>query len=575
MSPLSKRLKFTFTYSHKCILFIFLLSAVICSPLYTSGFFEGHDYWAHAMRLTSTFDGLSDGQFPPQIGTQSDAYGYSWNIFYGPLSNYIVVFFRALTFWIPGAGTALAYKLFIFSTFFFSGLFMFRLAREGLKNENTALLAACLYLLAPYRIVDAFERFAVGELLVFVFLPLVFHGFYSLYYGDKSKSFYLAVGFAGVVLSHMISTVLIFAAGAAIVLVNIKQAFKKQNLLHLAANAAFAVGISAFFVFPLLEAKGAADYFAFTGGMQKDVRGHAAYPFQLFFSKMDFDELPVSQFRDSIANEMPQVIGLVFVACLLALPFIAGKLKGKAQHRGLFAFTAAGILCCLLSTSLVPWGRLQAHFPAIANLQHPWRFLMPAVFFLSIASAVIIKLMAGKLEFKHIFAIVLISLVYISPLIASTDIRLDRADIYDGSYFNDYMPQRAYENPDYTDNRSHDAEVIGGSAELTEQSINGSKVTLHVYAKTDCVIELPFFFYPGHKAQAADGTALEVMQSPNGFVCLSLPAGFDGTISTAFKGTPITKISLAVSAVSVIGGAILLYLRSRKKRAPAKAAERT
>lgn len=567
MSPLRKRFKFTFTYSHKCILFIFLLSAVLCAPLYTSGFFEGHDYWAHAMRLTSTLDGISDGQLPPQIGTRPEAYGYSWNLFYGPLSNYIVVFFRALTFWLPGFGTAAAYKLFIFSTFFFSGLFMFRLVREALKNENTALLAACLYLLAPYRIVDAFERFAVGELLVFVFLPLVFHGFYSLYYGDKTKTWYLAVGFAGVVLSHMISTVFIIAAGAAIVLANIKQAFKKQNLLHLAVNAAFAVGISSFFVFPLFEAKGAADYFAFTGGMQKDVYGHATFPFQLFFGKMDFDELPVSQFRDTLANEMPQVIGLVFIACLLALPFVFGKLRGKKRRRGLLAFTAAGVLCCALATTLVPWGRLQAHFPAIANLQHPWRFLMPALFFLSIACALIIQLIVEKLEIKHIFIIVLISLVYISPLIASTDIRLDRDNIYDDSYFNDYLPQRAFENLDYTKSRSHNAELIDGVAELSEQSINGSKVTLHISAKTDCTVELPFFFYPGHQARSSDGTAIKMHESPNGFVCFTLPAGFDGTVSTAFKGTPITKISLVISAVSVLAFAALIYLSHKKRRA--------
>mgnify|MGYP000039635592 CR=1 FL=1 len=151
MLALRKRWGKSHTYTGKCIFFLFLLSLVLCAPLYTQGFFDGHDYWAHAMRITSTMNGLSDGQIPPQIGTEANAYGYSWNLFYGPLSNYLVVFFRMLTIWIPGATMALAYKLFIFSTFFFSGFFLFRFVREVVKNENTALLAACLYLLAPYR----------------------------------------------------------------------------------------------------------------------------------------------------------------------------------------------------------------------------------------------------------------------------------------------------------------------------------------------------------------------------------------------------------------------------------------
>lgn len=565
MTGLKKRFKFT--YSHKCILFIFMLSVVLCAPLYTQGFFEAHDYWAHAMRITSTMDGLSDGQFPPQIGTQTEAFGYSWNLFYGPLSNYIVVLFRALTAVIPGAGLVTAYKLFIFSTFFFSGLFLFRFVREAVGDENTALLAACLYLLAPYRIVDAFERLAVGEMLVFVFLPLVFHGFYSLYYGDKSKSWYLAVGFAGVVLSHMISTLFIFAAAVVIVLANIKHTFKKPVLLHLIVNACFAVGISAFFVLPFLEAKGAAEYFVFTGGMRKDVGGHAAHLFQIFFSKMDFDELPVSQMPDNLSNEMPQVVGLVFIACLLVLPFVAGKLTEKVQRKRLYAFTAAGVLCCVLATSLVPWGWLQPKIPVIGNIQHPWRFLMLAVFFLSIVSAVVIRLMVEKLEIKHIFIIVLISLVYVSPLIASTDIQTDRTNIYDGSYINDYMPQRAYDNRDYTDSRSYDAEVISGTGEISGQQINGSKVNFNLNAGTDCVVELPFFFYPGHHVQTSDGAVLDVRESPNGFVCFDVPKGFSGSVSTAFKGTAVTKISFAVSVLSVAAFAILIYLNSRGKLA--------
>lgn len=565
MLSLRERWGKSHTYTCKCIFFLFLLSLVLCAPLYTQGFFEGHDYWAHAMRITSTMDGLSDGQIPPQIGTQANAYGYSWNLFYGPLSNYLVVFFRILTIWIPGATMALAYKLFIFSTFFFSGFFLFRFVREVVKNENTALLAACLYLLAPYRIVDAFMRLAVGEMLVFVFLPLVFHGFYSLYYGDKTKSWYLAAGFAGVILSHMISTLFLLIAGVVVALANVRKTFQKQTLLHLAVNAGFAIGISAFFVFPLLEAKGAAEYFAFAGGMQKDVGGHAAYLFQLFFSKMEFDSLPVSHLRDTISNEMPQVAGLVFIACLLALPFVAGKLTQKTQRRQFFAFTAAGVICCVLSTSLIPWGWLQEKLPAVGNLQHPWRFLMLAVFFLSIVSAVVIQLLAGKLEFKHIFLVVLISLVYLSPLIASTDIQLNRMDIYDDTYFKDYMPQRAYEHMDYTENRSHDVEVLSGDAALAEQDIHGSKVTVHIDAASESVIELPFFYYPGHQVQTSGGTRLQTRESPNGFVCFTVPAGFQGTVSTAFRGTMVTKISFLVSVISVLGLAALVYWRSRRR----------
>ncbi len=565
MFSLRRRLKPENAYIRKCILFLFLLSFVVCAPLYIQGFFDAHDYWAHAMRLTSTMSGLQDGQFPPQVSPTENSFGMSWNLFYGPLSNYIVIFFRVLTFWIPGSSTVLAYKLFIFSTFFFSGYFMFRFVLEVSKNENIALLAACLYITAPYRIVDAFIRLAAGELLVFIFMPMVFHGFYSLFYGNKRKTFYLAVGFAGIAISHMISSLFLIIVGIVIVMINIKKVFKKEYLLPLLTNAAFALGISAFFLLPMLQAKGAADYFAFTGGMEKDVAYHASYLYQILFGKMDFNSLVWSQPPTTIKDEVPQVLGLPFVACLMALPFVYSKLQQKQQRRQVLAFTFGGIACVILATSLIPWGWLQSHFSAIGLIQHSWRFLLLAVFLLSIVSAVVIRLLVPNLEFKHIFILVLISLVYISPLITSTDNVINRTSIYGDNYMKDYMPQKAYDNMDYVENRSHDILVLSGNAELTNQSINGTKTQVTVNAVQESVLEYPYFFYPGYKITNSDGTEFEVKESANGFVSITVPAGFQGTIQSAFRGTLLTKVSLIISILSAGGLIALEFLRRRKK----------
>lgn len=565
MFSLRRRLKPENSYLRKCILFLFLLSFVVCAPLYIQGFFDSHDYWAHAMRLTSTMTGLQDGQFPPLISPTENAFGMSWNLFYGPLSNYIVIFFRILTCWIPGASMVLAYKLFIFSTFFFSGYFMFQFVREVSKNENIALLAACLYITAPYRIVDAFIRLAAGELLVFIFMPMVFHGFYNLFYGNKKKVFYLAIGFAGIAISHMISSLFLIIAGVIIVLVNIKKVFKKEYLFPLLSNAAFAIGISAFFLLPMLQAKGAADYFAFTGGMEKDVGYHASYLYQILFGKMDFNTLVWSQPPDTIQNEMPQVLGLPFVVCLMALPFVYGKLQKKQQRGQILAFTLGGIACVVLATSLIPWSWLQKQFSAIGLIQHSWRFLMLAVFLLSVVSAVVIRLLVPKLELKHVLILVLISLVYISPLITSTANVIDRTEIYGDSYMKDYMPQKAYDNMDYVDSRSHDILILSGSADLTGQSIDGTKTKVTVNTAQETILEYPYFYYPGYKITGSDGTEFEVKESSNGFVSITVPAGYQGTINSAFRGTMLTKVSLVISVLSAGGLIALEILRRRKK----------
>lgn len=565
MFSIRRRLKPENAYARKCILFIFLLCFVVCAPLYIQGFFDAHDCSAHAARLSSTIAGLRDGQIPPQVNAMEGSFGMSWNLFYGPLSNYIVVFFYALTGWIPGVTTALAYKLFIFSTFFFSGYFMFRLVQEVSRNENIALLAACLYITAPYRIGDAFMRLAVGEMLVFTFMPMIFHGFYSLFYGDKKKTYYLAIGFAGIAISHMISSLFMIIVGVIFVLANIKKAFRKEYFLPLLANALFAVGISAFFLFPMLQAKGAADYFAFTGGMEKDVSYHASYLYQILFGKMDFDVLTWSQPPTTIKDEFPQILGLPFVVCLMALPFVYGQIQQKQPRRQILALALGGVASVILCTSIVPWDKLNACFPAVGLIQHPWRFLMIATFVLSIVSAVVVHLLVSKLELKHIMLLVLLCLVYISPLITSTDIRIDYTHIGAGGYMKDYMPQRAYDNMDYVDNRSGDILILSGSAEVSDQSIHGTKTQITVSAAEETVLEYPYFFYPGYKITGADGTSFKITESPNGFLSVTLPAGYQGVIHSAFRGTALTKISLVISLLSAGGLAALVLLRRKKQ----------
>ena len=194
---------------------------------------------------------------------------------------------------------------------------------------------------------------------------------------------------------------------------------------------------------------------------------------------------------------------------------------------------------------------------------------MLAVFLLSIVSAVVVRLLVPKLEFKHIFILVLISLLYISPLIASTDNVINRTDIYGDNYMQDYMPQKAYDNMDYVENRSHDILVLSGNAELTNQSINGTKTQVTVNAVQESVLEYPYFYYPGYKITGSDGTEFEAKESVNGFVSITVPAGFQGTIQSTFCGTLLTKISLVISIFSA-GCLIALEFLLRRKKAKNK-----
>ena len=63
-----------------------------------------------------------------------------------------------------------------------------------------------LQLFIAYRTADAFARFALGEFLGMVFLPLIIYGLYAVMYGKEKDWPYLALGLGKVIFSHNLST---------------------------------------------------------------------------------------------------------------------------------------------------------------------------------------------------------------------------------------------------------------------------------------------------------------------------------------------------------------------------------
>ena len=65
------------------------------------------------------------------------------------------------------------------------------------KNKSISYVAAIIYTFCHYRSVDLYWRFALGESIAFLFLPLVFLGCYELFLRDEKKWYLLTFGFLG------------------------------------------------------------------------------------------------------------------------------------------------------------------------------------------------------------------------------------------------------------------------------------------------------------------------------------------------------------------------------------------
>ena len=124
----------------------------------------------HICRLMGTFQSIQEGQtFPVIMSNFANGFGYSWNLFYSPITAYAPLIFKILGFSFTNC-----IKMFMFLVVFLSGVSMYFFTKKVTKNEMVSTLSAILYIFAPYRFTDMYVRNALAELTSFIFLPIVF-----------------------------------------------------------------------------------------------------------------------------------------------------------------------------------------------------------------------------------------------------------------------------------------------------------------------------------------------------------------------------------------------------------------
>lgn len=553
--------------------FIFIVSLLLSSPLFMRGFYSAHDINVHVFRIIGTVVALHEMQFPPFIAPNlAGGFGYAWNIFYPPLSAYIPAIFKII---LPTYIGAL--KLFIFLTTFLSGIFMFRFAKDYFKSTNGALLASILYLTAPYRLVDIYIRGALGEVLAFVFIPILFHGLYDLLYEDKKKSYYITIGATGLILSHNISALICFIIAIFYLLFNIKKVLNAKVFKMIVVNGLFIIGITLFFIVPLLEQKIFGNYVVFIPdrmGSIKQLTDHSVYLHQLLFGEFKWGgSLGLSDVKD----ELTFTLGLQIVLPLLITPVIYSKINNKNKY---FSILVIGIFATFATTVFFPWDIMPEFFSFI---QFPWRLLMISVFFFSVIAAQNMNLFFNKLDTKNIFILMIIIFIYISPLINLTrnnpnisDIDFNNTKITQENFqvssdraFNEYLPVNAFKNPEYVINRNNKVKVLSGDIEINTEKNDMGKYTIRVDSSGSSQIELPSLFYVGWNAKIINGSEnikINTFETENGFVGLEIPDQFKGTINVQFSGTKYTKIAYLISLISILLFIIYIWKSKRVKQ---------
>lgn len=543
-----------------------------------SGFMIGDDANFHILRLQSVVHGLKDGQILPQLDpTILNGYGYSYNLFYGPLLGYIATALRLVIHSWP-----IVFNLILILMMVFSGILMCYAVTKISKKQVLGALVGVLYMAAPYHALDLSIRAAVGELMALMIAPLLILGLYQLVNEQKGTVRNLVIAATVMLLSHNLST-LLFAIMAVVYLAINWQSLKKwQPWKNMLIAGGIIVGLTAFFTLPMLEAKFGGTYGIFDAEYAdkymvvnaNQLNQSWIHPAKLLLDNYNFGES--YGIFDTLSNIR---VGLIAVVGLLGFWFIFRRIHERSERKFVVSLYTIAVLALLVMIGVRKWEMMPS---ILYSLQFVWRLLGIFITTMSIVTGyVVYDFLKEMEEHRQQMLVLLVGLVavwQVADIIVYRPQRHREADVVIDSSANngsigwgaEYLPiqlscENAVNKPDdvelncnltaaysYTQKRGEKIEILAGGAKIDKVSHDGTKWQFEVSeVEGETLIELPLIWYPGYQAQL-NGKKVKVEASEaNGLVTVAINE--PGEVRLRYGMSAMTKLGVAISGLTVLG----------------------
>ncbi|MDD4125118.1 MAG: YfhO family protein, partial [Eubacteriales bacterium] len=445
------------------------------------------------------------------------------------------------------------------------------------RNKAAAFVTAAAYTFSSYFCVDMIIRTALGELQAFVFLPVIFLGFYSIVFEDGRKWLLLPLGLAGCLVSHVLTAVLAVFFLAVFALISIKKIMEyKKRYVYIGLSVLTFLGVSAFFTFPLIEQLLSHD-FAVTNGMAATTWGKLAERAMPAWALL-YD------YTQKLRPDpwIPNGVGLSVVASTVGVYYAQYKKWNPGKRT--WALLIAGAACLLATTNIFPWKLTQDLF---GSLQFPWRLLTFVTFFFAVtAGFTIVK--SKSAMFTAVLAIFVVGLSVFSYVSCGTDMYFNMIN----KSSDDNAAPIEYQNtigageyiPVFRNETS--GEWVSAAAIKSRVLNRGDKVTSNTLKESDIdynrnfdiltvnfennggedtYLEFPLLMYKGYYAEI-NGKKAEIEYGTNSIVRVYLGDNESGEVIVRYKGTTVQTVSKILTALSL--AAIAAYLIFRKKKVP-------
>lgn len=547
-------------------IFSCLLAVIVVSiPLLGSTIFQGHDTFFHTQRIVSISNALREGQFPVRIYKEIfDGYGYGSSLFYPELFLYIPALMH-----LAGASIVTSYHIFVLMINIATILVAKYSFSVILKSRQIGFLAAIIYELSVYRMVDLYTRGSLGENLALIFCPLALCGIVYLLRGTTEKWWLLMVGFSGLLQSHVLTFVMMVIMTAVIMVINIRKILNKKTIVSLTKAVFMTIGINLWFLIPFLQVSSMKvqaykgdEKFWNTNSMLAEI-----------FDVTLRTSYGVETYSSGLGNTITKTVGIVillgcvfFIYCLL--------LGAKGQKRRLLKdniiyLVLGGIAICML-TNLFPWNLIKQS-DCLRNFfekfQFMWRFNIIAVLLLSMVASVGIYIMfclknKKKVLFCLTLGISIYSLIYINNFVRASS-EFDDQGVMEISYMDTLY---LLENNDIfvREELESNAKQIQydsykrGNAEI---SLNYSILS----NENEVYIDVPITYYPGYVAKI-NGEDCKVECGDGGVVRINIPSGKKiGKLEVEYVESNLYKAADVVSMLCLFALVIRVIISLKAK----------
>lgn len=536
---------------------IIIASIIISIPLANKNLnIYRDDGIQHICRVIGTEQTLADKQFLPMIMSNlCNNFGYSWNIFYSPLTAYMSVMFRIFNF-----SYVNCLKLCMFVIVLLSGLTMYKLTLRITKNKKLATLASIIYILAPYRITDMYIRTALAELASFIFIPIVFEGLYIIV-NEEKKSYKLALGAVGLILTHQVIAMYTAIICFVYLIVFFKKLKSKTVLKNIGVNLLFCILMTSFYWVGLLQHYLDTSYEVFVPGRmeRKEI---------LIFYKAKFSQL----FITNSEQTMIYAIGLLSVIGLVLTPIAYKKIPKEYKKTYMF-FLITGVILIGMTLSIFPFEKLPQ---ALTMLQFTFRLFTFTSFFFAFIVSTNFAILIKNFKTFDIVVLLTISILLLVPyksklyfnlqeneerLINGVRVTENTGRVHAGMASMEYLPTKAFKNLKHIANRKDEVIVLDNDeaviSDYTKQDSNMNCRISNINKET--TIELPYIYYLGYRVYA-NGQEIKYTESDNGLIQINIAQ--DSQIKVKYLGTNEMLISYAVSIISF---ATIIVLNHKNK----------